>query len=221
MSERASRGDDLNLRRSTPSGPAEELSGGGDVGNRAQSADALDRPDGRGRWGAQEMLVGRAIMAFVHPEARSGLAPPGGWRTHFGTGWRRFAEAGVRLRLRSSREGEETRAMNSGVPRTVKAVSTSQLIRLDTEAIECGLNRNPSARWLVAIANLAAVHYLWPVLVHPAAHRPEFSPPTRPAPRRITQPVQPAPRLSVSLPGHRPAIRPCKAFAARQDTAAA
>ncbi|MGS2617638.1 hypothetical protein ACVCAH_24405 [Micromonospora sp. LZ34] len=66
--------------------------------------------------------------------------------------------------------------MSSGVPRTVKAVDTSELIRLDAEAIECGLNRNHGAGWLVEFADPEAVHYLRPVLVHRAAHQPEFSP---------------------------------------------
>ncbi|SCL26353.1 hypothetical protein GA0070616_3291 [Micromonospora nigra] len=66
--------------------------------------------------------------------------------------------------------------MSSGVPRTVKAVDTSELIGLDTEAIECGLNRNHGAGWLAEFADPAAVHYLRPVLVHRAGHRPEFSP---------------------------------------------
>lgn len=66
--------------------------------------------------------------------------------------------------------------MSSGVPRTVKAVDTSELIRLDCEAIACGLNRNHGAGWLVEFADPEAVHYLWPVLVHRAAHRPKFSP---------------------------------------------
>ncbi|WP_433349668.1 hypothetical protein [Micromonospora sp. CA-111912] len=66
--------------------------------------------------------------------------------------------------------------MSSGVPRTVKAVDTSELVRLDAEAIECGLNRHHGAGWLVQFADPGAVHYLWPVLVHRASHRPEFSP---------------------------------------------
>ncbi|WP_430502997.1 hypothetical protein ACQRWP_15820 [Micromonospora trifolii] len=66
--------------------------------------------------------------------------------------------------------------MSSGVPRTVKAVDTSELIRLDAQAIECRLNRNHGAGWLAAFADPEAVHYLWPVLVHQARHRPEFSP---------------------------------------------
>lgn len=70
----------------------------------------------------------------------------------------------------------ETRVVSSGAPRTVKAVDTSELIRLDAEAIECRLNRNHGAGWLAAFADPAAVHYLRPVLVHRAAHRPEISP---------------------------------------------
>lgn len=32
----------------------------------------------------------------------------------------------------------ETRAVSSGAPRTVKAVDTPELVRLDAEAVECG-----------------------------------------------------------------------------------
>ncbi|MET8092878.1 hypothetical protein [Micromonospora sp. NPDC005220] len=66
--------------------------------------------------------------------------------------------------------------MSSAVPRTVKAVDTSELIRLDAEAIECRLNRNHGAGWLAEFADPGATHYLWPVLVHRTGHRPEFSP---------------------------------------------
>lgn len=70
----------------------------------------------------------------------------------------------------------ETRAVSSGVPRTVKAVDTSELMRLDAEAIGYGLNRNHGVGWLARFAHPEAVHYLWPVLVHHAAHRPHVSP---------------------------------------------
>ncbi|MGV9976544.1 hypothetical protein ACWDUH_02570 [Micromonospora wenchangensis] len=66
--------------------------------------------------------------------------------------------------------------MSSGVPCTIKAVDTSELIRLDAEAIECGLNRNHGAGWLVEFADPEAVHYLLPALVHRAVHRPAVSP---------------------------------------------
>ncbi|WP_433229957.1 hypothetical protein ACQP2H_30435 [Micromonospora sp. CA-248260] len=66
--------------------------------------------------------------------------------------------------------------MSSVVPRMVKAVDTSELIRLDAEAIECGLNRNHGVGWLMEFADPEAVHYLRPVLVHRAPHRPQFSP---------------------------------------------
>jgi hypothetical protein len=64
----------------------------------------------------------------------------------------------------------------SGVPPTVKAVDTAELVRLDAQAIECCLNRNHGAGWLAEYADAAALHYLWPVLVHRAPHRPEYSP---------------------------------------------
>jgi hypothetical protein len=66
--------------------------------------------------------------------------------------------------------------VSSGVPRTVKAVDTSELIRLDAEAIGCRLNRNHGAGWLAAFAHPDAVHYLRPALVHHTPHRPHVSP---------------------------------------------
>ena len=66
--------------------------------------------------------------------------------------------------------------MVSGVPQTVKAVDTTQLIDLDEEAQRRGLNRNHGAGWLAVHAAESATHYLWPVLVHKLEHRPEVSP---------------------------------------------
>ncbi|MGV9542075.1 hypothetical protein ACWDSF_12185 [Nocardia beijingensis] len=65
---------------------------------------------------------------------------------------------------------------SSMVPRTVKSVDTAQLILLDEQARECGLNRHHGAGWLAAHADRTATHYLQPVLVHRLRHRPEFSP---------------------------------------------
>lgn len=66
----------------------------------------------------------------------------------------------------------ETRIVGAGVPRTVKAVDTTQLIDLDEEAQRCGLNRNHGAGWLGLHAAESVTHYLWPVLVHKLDHRP-------------------------------------------------
>lgn len=66
--------------------------------------------------------------------------------------------------------------MSCGVPRTVKAIDTAELIRLDAEAIAYGFNRNHGAGWLADYAALEAVHYLRPVFVHRAGRRPEFCP---------------------------------------------
>ncbi|MEV0431294.1 hypothetical protein [Micromonospora sp. NPDC050495] len=66
--------------------------------------------------------------------------------------------------------------MSCGVPRTVKAIDTAELIRLDAEAIAYGFNRNHRAGWLADYAALEAVHYLRPVFVHRAGRRAEFSP---------------------------------------------
>ncbi|MDO3703297.1 hypothetical protein Q3W71_16615 [Micromonospora sp. C28SCA-DRY-2] len=66
--------------------------------------------------------------------------------------------------------------MSSRVPRTVKALDTTELIRLDAEAIEYGFNRNHGHGWLAEHLAPQAVHYLRPVMVHRAGRRPEFSP---------------------------------------------
>ncbi|WP_254876718.1 hypothetical protein [Verrucosispora sp. NA02020] len=55
-------------------------------------------------------------------------------------------------------------------------MGTPELIRLDTEAIECGLNRNHGSGWLVEFADTEATHYLRLVLVHGAVHQPAISP---------------------------------------------
>ncbi|MBB2914820.1 hypothetical protein FHS43_006132 [Streptosporangium becharense] len=65
---------------------------------------------------------------------------------------------------------------SSEIPRTVKAVSTAQLIYLDEEARACELNRQHGAGWLAEHADPEATHYLWPALVHRLNHRPEHSP---------------------------------------------
>ncbi|PMR58799.1 hypothetical protein C1A38_22780 [Verrucosispora sp. ts21] len=62
----------------------------------------------------------------------------------------------------------KTLGVSSGVPRTVKAIDTAELIRLDVEAIAYGFNRNHDAGWLAEHAALEAMHYLRPVLVHRA-----------------------------------------------------
>ncbi|GAA4568082.1 hypothetical protein GCM10023176_21790 [Micromonospora coerulea] len=66
--------------------------------------------------------------------------------------------------------------MSSSVPRTVKAIDTASLIRLDAEAIEYGFNRNHGLGWLAEHADPQALHYLRPFMVHRAGRRPEFSP---------------------------------------------
>lgn len=70
----------------------------------------------------------------------------------------------------------KTLGVSCGVPRTVKAIDTAELIRLDAEAIAYGFNRNHGAGWLADYAALEAVHYLRPVFVHRAERRPEFFP---------------------------------------------
>lgn len=70
----------------------------------------------------------------------------------------------------------KTLGVSCGVPRTVKAIDTAELIRLDAEAIAYGFKRNHGAGWLADYAALEAVHYLRPVFVHRAGRRPEFFP---------------------------------------------
>ncbi|HEY0534341.1 MAG TPA: hypothetical protein VGD29_22375 [Actinoplanes sp.] len=66
--------------------------------------------------------------------------------------------------------------MSSSVPRTVKAIETIELLRLDDEARACGFNRHHGPGWLATNAAPSAIHYLHPVVVHAAGRRPEFSP---------------------------------------------
>ncbi|MEU9890680.1 hypothetical protein [Sphaerisporangium sp. NPDC051011] len=55
-------------------------------------------------------------------------------------------------------------------------MDTAQLIRLDAEAVACGLSRKHGVAWLSEYADRTATHYLWPALVHRLNHRPEYSP---------------------------------------------
>ncbi|WP_122982441.1 hypothetical protein [Actinoplanes teichomyceticus] len=66
--------------------------------------------------------------------------------------------------------------MSSSVPRTVKAIDTAELLRLDEEARERGFNRHHGPGWLATNAAPSALHHLYPVVVHTAGRRPEFSP---------------------------------------------
>jgi hypothetical protein len=66
--------------------------------------------------------------------------------------------------------------MSSTVPRTVKAIETTELLRLDDEARTRGFNRHHGPGWLAANATPSAIHYLHPVFVHKAGRRPEFTP---------------------------------------------
>jgi hypothetical protein len=70
----------------------------------------------------------------------------------------------------------KTHQMSSPVPRTVKAIETSELMRLDDEARAYGFNRHHGPGWLATNAAPSAIHYLHPVVVHAAGRRPEFSP---------------------------------------------
>jgi hypothetical protein len=66
--------------------------------------------------------------------------------------------------------------MSSAVPRTVKAIETTELLRLDDEARARGFNRHHGPGWLATNAAPSAIHYLHPVMVHAGGRQPEFSP---------------------------------------------
>ncbi|GII75539.1 hypothetical protein Sru01_05210 [Sphaerisporangium rufum] len=62
------------------------------------------------------------------------------------------------------------------VPRTVKAISTAQLVLLDEEATRYGFSRRHGVAWLTEYADPGATQYLYPAFVHHLDHRPECSP---------------------------------------------
>ncbi|GAA2522832.1 hypothetical protein [Pilimelia columellifera] len=66
--------------------------------------------------------------------------------------------------------------MSVQVPRTVKAVTSDELLALDDEARSRRYNRHHGSGWLAEYAALSAAHYLHPVLVHRLTRRPEYSP---------------------------------------------
>jgi len=62
------------------------------------------------------------------------------------------------------------------LPRTVRAVDTSQLLDLEREAATCGLSQRLPVDWLQEHLAAEATHYLFPTLVHRLRHRPDVSP---------------------------------------------
>ncbi|MFB7290726.1 hypothetical protein [Actinacidiphila glaucinigra] len=66
--------------------------------------------------------------------------------------------------------------MSAVLPRTMRVVDTGKLMLLEQEAERLGLSRRLPAEWLRQHVDATAVHYLFPVLVHELAHRPEVSP---------------------------------------------
>ena len=70
----------------------------------------------------------------------------------------------------------KTHEVSSSVPRTVKSIGTTELVRLDDEARERGFNRHHGPGWLATNAAPSAIHYLHPGVIHNAGRRPEFSP---------------------------------------------
>ncbi|WP_133916596.1 hypothetical protein [Streptomyces sp. NBC_00582] len=66
--------------------------------------------------------------------------------------------------------------MTAALPRTIRAVDTDQLLRLEEEAARWGFSQRLPADWLREHAQVAASHYLFPVMEHWLSHRPEVSP---------------------------------------------
>ena len=62
------------------------------------------------------------------------------------------------------------------LPAAVKAVNTADLIGLQTEAREYGMNQRLVPKLVSRIAAPDGTHYLMPILVHRLDHRPEISP---------------------------------------------
>ncbi|MEU3558560.1 hypothetical protein [Kitasatospora sp. NPDC006786] len=64
--------------------------------------------------------------------------------------------------------------MNSDepVPRELKVLDTTSLIRLEERACELGLNQRLDPVWVQANAASNGTHYLWPALWNSLPHRP-------------------------------------------------
>ncbi|MGK5732036.1 hypothetical protein [Streptomyces sp. URMC 124] len=66
--------------------------------------------------------------------------------------------------------------MTDDVPRTIRAVSTQQLLLLEEEAAALDFSRRLPLEWVREHAAAAATHYLFPLFAHDLRHRPEVSP---------------------------------------------
>ncbi|CAM5487307.1 hypothetical protein [Streptomyces abikoensis] len=66
--------------------------------------------------------------------------------------------------------------MTAEPPRTIRAVSTEQLLVLEGEATALGFSRRLSVEWVREHAAAAGTHYLFPLFPHYLRHRPEVSP---------------------------------------------
>ncbi|MEW2131954.1 hypothetical protein [Streptomyces sp. NPDC005435] len=60
------------------------------------------------------------------------------------------------------------------LPRTVKAIDSASLSRLEERALALGLSQRLDPAWVRANAAPDGVHYLWPVMWHSLSHRPEL-----------------------------------------------
>ncbi|KES02893.1 hypothetical protein BU52_33550 [Streptomyces toyocaensis] len=65
--------------------------------------------------------------------------------------------------------------MNSDepVPRELKVLDTTSLVRLEERACELSLNQRLDPAWVQANAAPDGTHYLWPALWHSLSHRPD------------------------------------------------
>jgi hypothetical protein len=62
------------------------------------------------------------------------------------------------------------------LPRTIRAIGTPELLRLEGEAADCGFSQRLSVDWLRRHVPEDAVHYLFPMFEHRLEHRPAVSP---------------------------------------------
>lgn len=66
--------------------------------------------------------------------------------------------------------------MTEALPRTIRAVDTDRLLRLEEEASRLGFSQCLPLDWLREHVAGTARHYLFPGLVHDLTHRPDVSP---------------------------------------------
>ncbi|MFC9742515.1 hypothetical protein ACFVKC_31975 [Streptomyces noursei] len=66
--------------------------------------------------------------------------------------------------------------MSAALPRTIRAVDSDQLLLLEEEASRLRFSQRLPADWLREHIQAASAHYLFPVMEHWLAHRPDASP---------------------------------------------